>query len=348
MKVLVTGHQGYIGRVLAPMVQERGHQVKGLDTGLFGVCDFGTEPPEVQTLDRDLRDVNPADLEGLDAIIHLAGICNDPLGNLNPLLTHEVNYVAALRFAKLAKAAGVSRFICSSSCSIYGKAGEEMVTEESELNPVTIYGETKKEFDVALVQMADKDFCPVFLRNATAYGASPRLRLDLVLNEMVADAVTTGRILIRSDGTPWRPLVHIEDISRAFIAVLEARRTAVFNEAFNVGQNEENYQISELATTVGEVVPGARIEYAANGGPDKRCYRVDCSKIRRHLPAFQPQWNARLGACQMRDSFIKHRLTARDVAGSLYRRVNTIQEMIASGTINESLRFVNQAVVQSA
>jgi nucleoside-diphosphate-sugar epimerase len=313
MKVIVTGHKGYIGSALVPMLVKEGYQVKGIDSDLFESCTYGEGPMEITELRKDIRDVEVEDLEGYDAVIHLAALSNDPLGNINPDLTYEINHRASVRIAKLAKQAGLSRFLFSSSCSTYGAAeGDDMLTEEAEFNPVTPYGHSKVlvEKDVAL--LADDKFSPVFLRNATAYGVSPRHRFDLVLNNLTAWAYTKGLVYLKSDGTPWRPIVHIEDISRAFIAALKAPRERIHNEAFNVGVNTENYRIRELAEIVKETVPGCKLEYADDAGPDKRNYRVNFTKISQQLPEFQPVWTARKGAEQLYDCLLYTSPSPRD------------------------------------
>src|SRR6185312_6545555 len=309
MKVLLTGHKGYIGSVGSAMVKEAGHDVVGLDTGLFEGCDFGQPAAAIAEVRKDIRDLNKADLQGFDAVIHLAALSNDPLGNLNGNLTYDINHHASVKLAELAKQAGVKRYVFASSCSTYGAAGDDFLDETASLNPVTAYGESKVFVERDVKKLADDSFSPTFMRNATAYGASPRLRLDVVLNDFVAAAVTTGKIFIKSDGTPWRPIVHIRDIIAAIIAVLEAPKEAVHNQTFNVGLTEQNYRISELAEIVRQVVPGSRVEYAAGGGPDKRCYRVTCEKIRRVLPNFRPQWNARKGALELYQAYRKSGLT---------------------------------------
>ncbi len=340
MRVLVTGHNGYIGTVMVPMLQAAGHQVVGLDNYLFGeACTFGQPVPDIPALRKDVRDVSLEDLEGFDAIIHLAGLCNDPLGDLNPQWTYEINHKATVRLASLAREAGVRRFIFSSSCSVYGASGDQMLTEESPLRPITPYAISKALAEEGLSRLADGDFSPVFLRNATAYGVSSRLRADLVLNNLVAWAYTTGRVLVLSDGTPWRPIVHIEDISRAFLVVLHAQRGLVHNQVFNVGLTEENYQVRDLAATVAATVPGCRVEYAEGGGPDPRCYRVDCGKLRRTFPEFNPQWNAAMGARELYLAYRNSGLTLEEFNGPKYMRVKHVKALLALGVLDQTLRW---------
>ena len=339
MRVLVTGCNGYIGSVLMPLLLAEGYDAYGIDNDWFEPCTLGGPPAPAPHRVLDIRDVQLADLEGYYAVIHLAALSNDPLSNLDPQLTYEINHQATVRLARLAKQAGVERFLVSSSCSTYGLAGDELVTEEAEQNPVTPYGRSKVLADRDVSLLADDDFSPVFLRNATAYGASPRLRLDLVLNDFVAAAYATGRILMLSDGTPWRPLVHVEDICRAFIAMLEARREAIHDQAFNVGSSSENYRVSELAAIVQETVGGCRIEYADGAGPDKRCYRVDCGKISRRLPNFQLRWNARLGARQLLESYRAAGLSADDLAGPRFYRLRTLRRLIDGRRLTGELRW---------
>jgi nucleoside-diphosphate-sugar epimerase len=284
--------------------------------------------------------VEARDLEGFDAIMHLAALSNDPLGDLNPDLTYDINFHASVKLAKLAREVGVPRYIFSSSCSTYGAAeGDQMLTEEADFNPVTPYGESKVLVEKEVSKLADDNFSPIFLRNATAYGVSPRQRFDIVLNNFVAWAYATGKILIKSDGTPWRPIIHIEDISRAFIVALNAPREVVHNQAFNVGRNDQNYRIRDLAEIVREVVPGCQIEYAKNAGPDKRTYRVDFGKIERLLPEFKPQWNAHKGAQELYETYKKYGIELEEFEGPKYKRIDHIKLLLNQGQLDSSLRW---------
>jgi nucleoside-diphosphate-sugar epimerase len=340
MRVLVTGHHGYIGSVMVPTLLDAGHDVVGLDTDLYGDCPFGNAAgPDIPSIRADIRDVSIDDLTGVDALVHLAALSNDPLGDLDAELTYDVNQHATVRLARLARSAGVGRFLFSSSCSNYGASGDSLLDEDAAFNPVTPYGESKVRAEAGLAELANDDFSPVLLRSATAYGVSSRLRCDVVLNNLTAWAVATGKVMLKSDGTPWRPIVHIEDICRAFLAALEAPRDVVHAQAFNVVRPGENYRISELAAIVEETVPGCRIEFAGSSGPDARNYRVDASRITAALPAFQPKWTAREGARQLYEAFCEYPVTLEDIEGWRYRRIGQINRLLETRQLTPDLRW---------
>jgi nucleoside-diphosphate-sugar epimerase len=368
MRVLLTGHHGYIGSILTPMLVAAGHEVVGLDTYLYEGCDFGEgrergEGGErgagrergddlgggrdlgaecaaaVPVIRGDVRDVSAAELEGFDAVLHLAALSNDPVGDLNPECTYAINHRASVALAQAAKRAGVERFLFASSCSLYGAADREWIDETAAFNPVSAYGESKVLAERDIGALADDSFSPTFLRNATAHGLSPRHRGDLVVNNLTAFAFATGEVLMQSDGTPWRPLVHIEDISRAFLGLLQAPRERMHGEAFNVGADEENHQIRDVARIVEEAVPGSRVAFAAGAGPDKRSYRVSFAKLRDSFPELCPRWTVRASVEQMLVAYRREELSIADFQSSRFMRIARVRELLDEGRLDGALRW---------
>lgn len=338
MKVLVTGQLGYIGVEMVPALRAAGHEVVGLDTGFYNECDFLAPPDDVPNLNVDLRDVTPDHLKGIDAVMHLAALSNDPLGDLNSNITYDINLHASVRLAEAAKKAGVKRFLFSSSCSLYGAGGDGFLDENAAFNPVTPYGESKIRVEQALDKLADDTFSPTYMRNATAYGVSRRLRADIVVNNLVGHAITTGKVLMQSDGTPWRPLVHIGDIINAFMAVLSAPRDAVHNQAFNVGRTTENYQIRQVANLVAEVVPNCEVSFASGATADIRDYRVSFAKAETKLPGYKPRWTVRTGIEELYEAYKRAGLTREIWQGPKYYRLKTVRGLQERGLLDADLR----------
>jgi nucleoside-diphosphate-sugar epimerase len=340
MRVLVTGHTGYIGSVLAPILRTKGHDVVGLDAGFFEDCTLNEDRERIRALRKDVREVTVQDLRGFDAVVHLAALSNDPLGDLRPELTLDINYRASVRLARLAKEARVPRFVFASSCSMYGAAGEdEILTEESPLRPVTPYAESKVRTESEVSQMADADFSPVFMRNATAYGVSPRLRADIVLNNLACWACATGKVRIQSDGRAWRPIVHIRDIANACAAILAAPRQAIHNQAFNIGADSENYQVRDLAEIVRQVVPRCDVEFAGQANHDPRNYRVNFGKLARTLPDFKPEWNAVRGAHELYAALEPAGVTQEAFQGRRFTRLEQLKFLMGIGRLNNDLQW---------
>ncbi|WP_435736856.1 SDR family oxidoreductase [Cellulosimicrobium sp. PMB13] len=345
VRVLVDGDRGYVGAVLVPFFRAAGHEVVGLDVGWYDGCDFGAPVSGYEQRTGDIRDVTPQDLEGFDAVVHLAAISNDPLGHLNPDATYAVNAHGAVHMARTARAAGVGRFLFSSSCSLYGAGGDAPVAEDGAFHPVTPYGESKVMAEEGISALADDTFSPSYLRNATAYGSSPRLRADIVVNNLTGTAFTRGEVRLQSDGSPWRPLVHVEDIARAFLAVLEAPADVVHDQAFNVGRDEDVVQVRTIAEQVSEIT-GAPVSFAAGAGPDKRDYRVDFTKVRETLPAFEPRWTVPDGIREIWAHAGERGLTVEDFEGPRFVRLRRIEELAATGRLDVStLRLTDPAEV---
>jgi nucleoside-diphosphate-sugar epimerase len=341
--ILVTGNLGYIGVAVTAALRVGGHRVVGLDTDYYANGVFGSGLPRDARPDRqlrkDIRDVEPADLAEIDAIVHLAALSNDPTGELDPALTDEINCRASVRLARLARATGVSRFVFASSCSIYGQASAAALTETAPFHPQTAYARSKVEAEAAITQLADDTFSPVYLRNATAYGLSSKPRFDLVVNNLTGWAITTGQVKLLSDGRAWRPIVHVQDIAQACRLVLEAPRAAIHNQAFNVGSDTENYQVREIAERVAAGVPGAAVTFGAGGGADSRTYNISFGKIRRHLPDFRPAWTLELGIWQLHTTLLAVGLTVEDFLGRRYTRLKQLQYLLETKQLDPGLRW---------
>lgn len=345
MKVLVTGNNGYIGTIMVPMLQAEGFEVEGLDSDLFKGCVFGDSSvtgaiSNISYMKKDIRDLERSDIVGFDAIIHLCALSNDPLGNLNPRMTYEINHEASVRLAELAKSVGVGRFVFSSSCSVYGASTKPIVNELSEPKPVTPYAESKVLAERDILKLANSDFTTTVLRSSTAYGLSPMLRFDLVVNNFIAWSFTKGIVLLKSDGSAWRPFVHIQDISRAFIAVLHAPQDVVSGQIFNVGRNDQNFKIREVAEIAKQTVPNSEIQYVEGAEPDERSYRVEFDKIAASLPEFKPQWTVPMGAKQLYEAYKKVGLLVEEFEGSRYRRITHLENSLKNGEVDSSLRRV--------
>jgi nucleoside-diphosphate-sugar epimerase len=338
MRVMITGHEGYIGTVLRQVFAAAGHDVVGLDTGYFRGCVLGPEPAPIPATEVDLRSVEPAHLEGIDAVVHLGALSNDPIGDLSPQSTYDINQHASVRLARAAKQAGVGRFLYASTCSVYGASGSDLVTESAELRPVTAYAISKVKVEEELHELADDTFSPVSLRNATAFGFSPHLRGDIVLNNLTAWAVLTGEIKVLSDGTPWRPLVHIRDISAAFLAAAEAPVAAVHDRAFNIGSEGCNLQVHEIAEIVEQTVPGSTVNITGEAGNDPRSYRVDFSAFREAVPTYRAVWTVEDGARELYDAYREHGLTLEAFSTS-FTRLAWLKHLQELGRLDRDLRW---------
>lgn len=341
MRILVTGHDGYIGTVLVPLLVERGFEVVGLDSFLFADCGVSEQPYSIEEVCKDIRDIDISDFEGIDVVIHLAGLSNDPLGSLSPDITMEINHRAAVKTARLAKQAGVKRFIFSSTCSVYGAAGQDMVDETSDLNPVTPYAVAKLYAEQEILALGDDNFCPVALRHATAFGASPKVRFDLVVNNLVAWAISTHQVLLKSDGMPWRPLVHVDDISQAFLVSVTAPTELVHCLAVNVGRTDQNFRIKEIANAVADCVPDCALAFEPGAGADKRTYRVNCDKFEDIFGAGHLTWTMEKGVQQIYDEFKNMNLAPEDFEGMRFARLPHLQHLVAEGRADKDFRPIS-------
>jgi nucleoside-diphosphate-sugar epimerase len=340
-RILITGHNGYLGAVMSPHLASSGHEVVGLDTGYFSECTLVPDAQKIQAVKKDIRDLTPKDLEKFDAVIHLAALSNDPIGNLNDGWTEDINFHASVKLAELARAAGVKKFLFSSSCIMYGAADTLVVNEDSPLDPKTEYARSKVKAERAISAMADKNFSPVFIRNGTVYGVSPRMRFDTVLNDLMGSATTTGKVVVHSDGKPWRPVMHVQDVARYFQAIMEAPAEKIHNQAFNAGANELNHQIIELAQISVDTVPNAKLEMVPKPSADQRTYKADFGKFAKTFPDFKFKWNARSGAAELYEAFKRVGLTFEDYKDKKFTRLKWLHYLLDSGRLDGALRWKN-------
>jgi len=345
-RILITGHEGYIGSVMAPFFLDAGYEVVGLDAGFFQECTLLSPRVQIPTLLKDIREVKESDLEGFDVVVHLAALSNDALGKLNSRWTKEINYEAAVHLAKCAKSAGVKRFLFSSSCIMYGMSEVSTVTEESPLNPQTDYAVSKMKCEREIAKLAGDDFSPTFLRNGTVYGLSPRMRFDTVYNNLMGMAVTTGKIVIHGDGRPWRPVIHVEDVARSFLAVLEAPISVVHNQIFNNGANHLNHQIKELAQTVLRTVPDCKLETLSSPDADPRTYQADFSKFARAFPDFIFKWDIHEGAKELYNAFKAAKLTQAHFNDKRFTRIQWINYLLETKRLDSSLRWNHKVGIE--
>jgi nucleoside-diphosphate-sugar epimerase len=340
MKICLTGSDGYLGSVLAPELVRAGHDVVGFDTGFYRErALYRSKESRPRTIVKDVRQVTASDLEGYDAIVHMGDLSNDPAGELAPHVTYEINHKGAVHLAELARKAGIRRFVYMSSCSVYGVAGDDFLTEDSPTDPQTAYAVCKTLVERDLRKLAGSSFAPTCLRNATAYGASPQMRFDIVLNNLAGLAWTKKQIAMTSDGTPWRPIVHALDICQAITAVVEAPEDAVANEIFNVGDTGHNYRVREIAEIIGDVFPGCAVSFGPPS-PDNRSYRVSFAKIQKHLPSFKCRWDARRGAEQLLELFRRIELTEEMFQYRSFTRLKQLQYLIRTGQINDNFFWI--------
>jgi nucleoside-diphosphate-sugar epimerase len=346
MRVLITGHVGYIGSVMAPAFIEAGHEVTGLDTGYFAECTLVPDRVEVPAVRKDIRDIERSDLDGFDAVVHLAALSNDPIGNLNDRWTEEINFEASLRLAELAREAGVGRFLFSSSCIMYGMSEAAVVDETAPLDPKTEYARSKVQGERAIAELADNAFSPVFLRNGTVYGVSPRMRFDTVFNDLLGRAVANRRVVVYGDGKPWRPVVHVKDLVRAFEAALVAPREKVHGEAFNTGADHLNHQVGDLARIAVAAVPGCELEVLDRPGADQRTYKADFSKWARTFPDCEFEWTPERGAAELRAAFESIGLTPEDFEDRRFTRLKWLSHLLDSGAVDGELRWSGVGAVR--